>query len=269
MAGIYHGQTSFKDGMANIMMGSLADAFLPLPVSKIPFSDKPGMAVFDTIMPSVLRPYAEYLMNTDGVGRGINSTMNRRLGDAYTGSDRIPQAYKDASDFASRATNGWLDWSPNTMYFFANSYIDGIARVGEVAYSWSNIVPGRKEFSPKSDLPLFGSFFGAKSNVDSRQYGDMEQRIKEMDRRIYTMEHRNPENLPRYEAEHPFDRAIVEAYKARQGALNKLREEATKVRADKYLSDKDKESMTKIVTFEENLLKHAMIEDFKAYGMKP
>lgn len=269
MAGIYHGQTSFKDGMANIMMGSLADAFLPLPVSKIPFSDKPGMAVFDTIMPSVLRPYAEYLMNTDGVGRGINSTMNRRLGDAYTGSDRIPQAYKDASDFASRATNGWLDWSPNTMYFFANSYIDGIARVGEVAYSWSNIVPGRKEFSPKSDLPLFGSFFGAKSNVDSRQYGDMEQRIKEMDRRIYTMEHRNPENLPRYESEHPFDRAIVEAYKARQGALNKLREEATKVRADKYLSYKDKESMVKIVTFEENLLKHAMIEDFKAYGMKP
>lgn len=269
IGGMIHGQTSIKDGMANIMMGSLADAFLPLPISKIPFSEKPGMAAFDTIMPSVLRPYAEYLMNTDGVGRGINSTMNRRMGDAFTGSDRIPDAYKAAADYAFRATDGWLDWSPNTMYFFANSYIDGLARFGEVGYSWANITQGKKEFSPKADLPLFGSFFGAKTNVDAREYGEMETRIKELDKRLHTLDEVAPDRALNYDSQHPFDRTLIDIYNKRQGELNKLRKEANELRANRSLSQKDREAMTKIIIFEQNIIKHEMVEDFKAYGMKP
>jgi hypothetical protein len=47
-----------------------------------------------------------------------------------------------------------------------------------------------------------------------------------------------------------------------------LREEATRIRTDNYLSPKNKEAMIKIVTFEQNIIKHEMVQDFKAYGMK-
>ena len=269
VGGMIHGQASLKQGLSNIVMGSLADAFMPLPVSKIPFTEKPFHAIADTITPSLVRPYFEYLFNVDGVGRGINSTMNRRLGDAYTGSDRVPLAYKDAADYLFKVTDGAVSWSPNTMYFFANSYIDGIARFGEITYALAGVSKEEKQFNPKTDLPLFGSFFGAKTNVDAREYGNMESRIKEMDKRIYTLDQQYPEQAARYDAEHPFDRVIVEIYKKRQGELNKLRKEATDIRTDRYLSPKNKEEMIKILTLEQNVIKHELVEDFKAYGMKP
>jgi hypothetical protein len=208
-------------------------------------------------------------MNTDGVGRGINSTMNRRMGDAFTGNDRVPDAYKAAADYAFRASDGWMDWSPNTMYFFANSYMDGIARLGEVGYSWANIGQTKKDFSPKNDLPFFGSFFGAKTNVDAREYGQMEQRIKDMDKRIHTLDEVAPDRAVAYDANHPFDRGIIEIYSKRQGELNALRKEANELRADRSLTQKDRDAMMKIIIFEQNIIKHEMVEDFKAYGMKP
>lgn len=269
IGGMMHGQTSFRDGMSNILAGSLADAFLPLPISKIPFSEKPGMAAFDTIMPSVLRPYSEYLTNTDGVGRGINSAMNRRMGDAFTGSDRVPQIYKDAATYVFLATEGALDWSPNSMYFFTNSYIDGIARLGEMAYSWADLTEGKKDFNPKTDLPLFGSFFGTKTNVDAREYGEMESRIRELDKRLHTLDEVSPEKAFEYDSKNPFDRAIIDIYKKRQGELDKLRKEANELRWDRTMSPKNRDALIKIIILEENLIKHEMVEDFKAYGMKP
>jgi hypothetical protein len=154
------------------------------------------------------------------------------------------------------------------MHFFANSYIDGIARLGEIGYSLTKVNTGEKNFNPKTDLPLFGSFFGAKVNVDAREYGNMESRIKELDTQLYTLEQKYPERVPRFESQYPFARPVIEMYKKRQGELNKLRHEATQVRTDRFLSPRDKEARIKIVTFEENLIKHAMVQDFKAYGMK-
>jgi hypothetical protein len=269
IAGMVHGQSNFKDGLSNIVMGSLADAFLPLPISKIPWTEKPGQAAIDSLMPSVLRPAIEFYMNTDGIGRGINSTMNRRMGDDYVGSDRVPEAYKAAADYLFRVSDGYISWTPNTMYFFANSYLDGISRIGEIGYSWANIEGNKKEFNPKTDLPLFGSFFGAKTNVDAREYGSMEQKIKEMDTRLYTLKKQHPERVADYEIKHPFDKAIIAAYNARQGDLNEMRNKANKIRWDKFLSPKDKTDLLRVIVQEENMIKHAMVMDFKAYGMEP
>jgi len=269
IAGMVHGETSLKKGLANIAAGSLADAFFPLPVSKMPWSEMPGYAIADTMTPSLVRPYFEYLFNIDGVGRAINSTSNRRLGDAYTGSDRVPQVYKDISDKMFRVSNGDFSWPPNTIHFFANSYIDGIARLGEVAYSLVGVSKEEKTFNPKTDLPLFGSFFGAKSNVDAREYSAMESQIKKMDKTIYTLEQQDPAGALQYEAKNPFNVTLVEMYKARQGELNKLRQKATEIRTDRTLQPSSKEAMLKIITFEQNIIKHEMVEDFKAYGLKP
>jgi hypothetical protein len=58
-------------------------------------------------------------------------------------------------------------------------------------------------------------------------------------------------------------------YRARQGELNKLRQKATEIRTDRALQPSSKEAILKIITFEQNIIKHEMVEDFKAYGLKP
>ena len=70
-----------------------------------------------------------------------------------------------------------------------------------------------------------------------------------------------------YEAENPLHGYIVDAYRARQGKLNKLRNEAKEIRNMRELSPKDRESMLRMATMEQNILKHQMVQDFKAYGL--
>ena len=270
-AGMSVGMGSFKDGVGNIVT-SISDSFLPIPVSKIPVTESPESALkwaIDSVTPTVFRPAVEYVMNTNGIGQGINSATSRRMGDAFTGGDRIPELYKTAAAGLFRSTDGYLDWSPNTLYFFTNSYLDGMAKLAEITYSWANLGKGEKEFNPKTDIPLLGSFFGAKANVDAREYGNMETRIKEMDKRLTTLDAVAPERAAMQDAKNPLNRAIIDAYKIRQGELNKLREEANQYRNMPGLSIKQRDAMVKLIIMQENILKHEMVMDFKAYGMKP
>jgi hypothetical protein len=270
-AGMTVGNNSVKDGLGNIVT-SLSDSFLPIPVSKIPPLESPESALkwaADTVAPTVFRPVLEYLMNTNGIGQAINSAATRRMGDAFTGGDRIPEIYKSVARGLFNSTSGYLDWSPNTLYFFANSYLDGLAKLGEIGYSWSNLEEGKKAFSLKNDVPLFGSFFGTKTNVDAREYGNIENRIKELDKRLSTLDEVNPGKAAMYDAKHPLDRALIDAYKERQGELNKLRAEANQIRNMPGLSPKSRDELLRIVIMQQNILKHEMVMDFKAYGEKP
>lgn len=269
ICGIGFGNTTFKEGMGNIVSSILADSFLPLPISKIEVTESPMKWAVDSIMPTVLRPITEYLMNTNGVGQAINSATTRRLGEAFTGGDRIPEVYKALSKDIYRQSLGAIDMSPNTLYFFTNSYIDGISKMFlELPYSLTDLAQGEKTFNPKTDVPLFGSFFGAKTNVDSREYGKMEVKIKEMSQRLTTLEADSPELYGEYISKNPLVPKIVDIYQERQGDLNELRQKATEIRNMKYLSPKDRDSLLKITIMEQNFLKHMMLEDFKAYGLE-
>jgi hypothetical protein len=268
ICGIGFGNTTFKEGMGNIVSSILADSFLPLPISKIEVTESPMKWAVDSIMPTVFRPVVEYLMNTNGVGQAINSATTRRLGEAFTGGDRIPEVYKTLSKDIYRQSLGAIDMSPNTLYFFTNSYLDGISKMFlELPYSLTDLAQGEKTFNPKTDVPLFGSFFGAKTNVDSREYGKMEVKIKELSQRLTTLEADSPELYGEYISKNPLVPKIVDIYQERQGDLNELRQKATEIRNMRYLSPKDRDSLLKITTMEQNFLKHMMVEDFKAYGL--
>jgi hypothetical protein len=267
--GMSMGNTSYKEGVGNIMTSILADSFLPLPISKIEVTESPMKWAVDSIMPTVLRPITEYLMNTNGVGQAINSATTRRLGDAFTGGDRIPEIYKDAAKGLYRQSLGSINISPNTLYFFSNSYADGMAKMFlETPYNLASLSQGEKTFNVKTDVPLFGSFFGAKTNVDSREYGKMEVKIKEIGQRINTLKKDNPALAAEYANKHPLDAKIFDIYQKRQGELNALRQKATQFRNMNYLTAKEKDDMLKITIMQENFLKHAMVEDFKAYGIE-
>ena len=275
LGGMTIGNASIKEGLGNIAGTILPDSFLPLPMSKIPITDSPINWLVDSIAPTVLRPFVEFISNKNGIGQAINSASQRRMGDAFTGSDRIPEIYKDAAKWWFRKTGGEGfagvpgDISPNTIYFFANSYLDGVSKIGELTYNWVNLDKGERQFNPKNDIPLFGSFFGAKTNVDSREYGKVEEKIKEIDRRLVTMEKDDPTVYARYITKNPLHPSIVEVYQSKQGELNALRQQATEIRNMRGLAPKQRDQILKIITLEQNMLKHQMVMQFKALGLEP
>ena len=274
-AGMGTGNVSIKEGLGNIFGTILLDSFLPLPISKIPITESARNWFVDSITPSVFRPLVEFSMNMNGIGQTINSASQRRMGEAFTGSDRIPEIYKDAAKWWFRTTDGEGfagvpgNLSPNSIYFLANSYLDGLSKIAEITYNWANLDKGEKEFNPKSDIPLFGSFFGAKTNVDSRQYGKVEKKILEIDKRLVSMKQDDPVQHMLYTTKNPLYESIVDVYRSKQGELNKLRQRATEIRTEKYISPKDRDQILRTITLEQNMLKYQMVEEFKALGLEP
>jgi hypothetical protein len=268
IGGMMHGQASWQKGFGNIGMSILSDSFLPIPISRIPPTESPGKWALDSVTPSVLRPMFEYFMNTNGIGQAINSANTRKYGEAFTGGDKIPDLYKDAARDIYSGTQGAWDFSPNTMYFFANSYLDGISRVGETAYSWTNLIKGEKIFNPKTDLALIGSFFGSKSNVDSREFTSVETKLKDLSQRIKTLYDKDPVAYARFTANNPMADAAVGLYNSELININRIRAEANEIRTSPY-SPKLKEQLLRINILQQNMAKHELILTLKAYGIEP
>lgn len=256
------GNQSVKDGLAN-MFSSVMDSYVPIPISKMPVSEEPLNWAMDTIMPSVLRPFYEFNVNKNGLGQAINSASNRRMADAFTGGDRIPEIYKDAAVYIFNNTGGEWDVSPNTLYFFANSYLDGVSRIAQQQYNMQ--IANERNFNPKNDLPLFGSFFGAKSNVDSREFGKAEEKIKEIAKKLNSLENANPEARYKYFENNPMHKTIVDIYNNSKQDLDDLRERANKIRDNRDLPLKDRQALLKINIFYQNMLKRRMLDKFEAY----
>jgi len=273
IAAMTSGHIPVTKALSNIFTSITLDSFIPIPISKMPATEMPLEFLLDSIAPSVTRPLLEFALNKNGMGQAIYNDQNRRMGDAYTGGDKIPELYKDVSRGVANSSIDWftgvIDVSPNTLYFLSNSYIDGIGRILETAYGMPDIVKGEKSFNPKTDLPLFGSFFGAKSNVDSREFSAVEKKIADMERKINMFSKADPMSAIRYDMKNPFDRMLVHSYNQQLNShLNPLREQAKKIRL-MDLPPNTRDSMLKIINFQENLVKRNMIEQYKAYGLTP
>ena len=267
-ASVLSGAQSMKNALGNIFLQISLDSFVPIPVSRMNAMENPLAFAVDSMMPSTVRPLVEFVMNKNGLGQSIYNDSNRRMGDAYLGGDKIPQVYKDLAVWMANESLGGIDISPNSLYFFANSYADGASRIGELAYGLSEMQKGRKEFTAKTDLPLFGSFFGAKSSVDAREFSKMEKDVQEM-QKIMNEFKSNPAQLARYKAEKPLNTLVVDYYeKSINGDLKDYRSAANKIRANPVYDPNTKAELLKINQFQQNLIKYRMVNMFQAYGMK-
>ena len=268
LAGAAAGKGSMGDAMWNIATQISLDSFIPIPVSRMDASIDPLPFFLDSVMPSTLRPILEFVINKNGLGQEIYSDKNRRMGDAYTGSDRIPEIYRDLARELTNITGGAIDWSPNTMYFLANSYLDGISKIGELGYGTLDVMMGNKSFDAKKDLPLVGSFVGAKSNFDSREFTKVEDQIKDLERKL-NMFKQDPEQYAKFISNNPFAEVLVSQYNRNvNGTLKRLREDLNTYRKMKLPQDERKQ-IVDALTMQQNIIKRGMIEQFKAYGIKP
>jgi hypothetical protein len=268
LAALGAGNSSFKTAGTNIIQAGL-DSFLPLPISRINIFDNTPAWLLDTATPSAFRPFLEYTMNLDGLGREIYNNRQTRLGDAYTGGDSIPEMYKSAARMLFDSTDGGIDISPNTMYFFANNGADGLAKITGGAYNLGLVATGDKAFNPKTDTILFDSFFGAKSNFDARAFSLVEKQIKEVDKRIKTLE-TDPEKYIKYVGDNPNAVAAVEFYnKAINQDLKTLRSEANRIRGDRTYTPKDRKEMLDNITQMSNMVKRNLLANFETLGYTP
>jgi hypothetical protein len=268
LSAMYDGKTTVTKGLANIFGSIALDSFVPIPVSKMPITEQPLEFLLDSIAPSIARPVLELALNKNGLGQVIHNEQTRRFGDAYTGGDSIPQIYKDAARGIANETTGAFDWNPNTLYFLSNTYMDGPGRVIETLYGINDLSQGRKNFNPKTDIPLMGSFFGSKVNIDAQQFSNVENKIKRIEG-IMKQFATDPEQEVQYMIKYPLHAAVVDYYNKGLVPLNALRKEANEYRLNKYLSPKDRSDLLKLNTMQANLVKNQMIEVFKAYDITP
>jgi hypothetical protein len=259
------GNSSIKEMLSNTVQLGL-DSFLPIPISRISLLDDPAAWAMDSAMPSSLRPFLEYVMNKDALGRDIYNNRQNRSGDAYTGGDNIPEIYKTAAHTLFDATKGAVDVSPNTLYFWASNYVDGLAKVASTGYGLKLLAANEKDFNPKTDTILFDSFFGAPSNVDSKEFSSVENQIKNLERRLNTLK-QDPSLYASFIAENPTSQFIVDFYNKQVGGnLNKLRKMVNDIRLMRDIAPRERTDMIKNLMPAENILKRSLIDIFKQVG---
>jgi len=269
IAAVAGGNGSIKDALSNIATIGL-DSFLPLPFSRISPIDNFPAFMIDSVTPSMARPFLEYVMNLDGLGREIYNNRQSRYGDAYTGGDNIPEMYKMAARSLFEATNGAVDWSPNTMYFFANNFFDGAAKIAATGTNLGLTVTGQKDFDPKNDTLFLSSFVGSKSNVDAREFSKAEDYVKGIEKRVKSLEDK-PEMLAKFVDENPGQYELVQFYNHEvNGALRQIRTVANQVRADRSLTVGERKAQLEELVRMQNIVKRRILEGFEAIsGYKP
>jgi len=274
VAGAAFGKTSMQD-MAVNMTNVALDSFMPLPVSRIDPTENFPAWIVDSIVPSAARPFVEFAMNVDGLGREIYNNRATKYGEAYTGGKNVPELYKTMAQGMFEFTNGDIKVQPNTLYFWTNNYLDGISRIAHSAYGIGLTAAGDKDFDAKSDLVLFSSFIGRKSNYDAREFAQVEKKIQDKADTLRSLENTaklngDIEPLRRYYERNPNDKAIVYIYnKQINNRIRDLRSIRNAVQSNKNYTPKQKKEIIDQIDLEQNYIKRGMIETFRQYGVNP
>ena len=268
LAAAMSGQQSVGAALKNGVTQIGLDSFIPIPVSRMDATQDPAGWFVDSVSPSFFRPIVEFWANKNGLGQNIyNDATGRRMGDAYLGGDHVPETYKATARWVAE-TFGY-DWSPNSIYFLVNSYADGPARLIDTTVNDYYLATGGKQFEPKTDIPLIGSFIGAAPSVDTREFTSVENQIDKMRQKVNEFKKFNPQYYyGEYLSDHPLDEVIVKTYDHNISNLNKLRAQSKLIIGGDY-DMATRKDLLEANRMQQNLIKHNLVEMFKAYDIKP
>jgi hypothetical protein len=260
------GTQSFSDMLGNSVTIGM-ESFIPIPASHIPVSKDirtTAYAITDTVMPTVLRPVFEWMINMNGLGMEI-----QRLGsmgstpDAFSSRVNIPQYYKDTAEFLFEETGGIVNVSPDLLHFLGSSYINGVSLLGQNLQNASILAAGDKEFNAKTDTFILNSFVGTRADFYSREFNRIEEEIKAKKERLAGFETLDKYN--EYTARHPDDVGLIEEYeKDVNGDLKSLRSERKRIMIDRNISDMERTEQLKENKLNQQYIKAQLIARYKS-----
>jgi hypothetical protein len=267
-AAMVSGNMKFSDYAGNFIQIGM-DSFMPIPISRISPTESPSNFIIDSIAPSLARPFIEFNSNMNALGAPIYNDRQYRYGGAYTGGDSIPEIYKDVAKMFFDMSDGDINISPNSVYFFASNFADGAMQIASAGRNIYLTSKGEKDFDIKSDTLLLNSFVGKASNYDARQYDVVKKQIEGMKGRLDMLKDK-PEQLAQYISAHPLEPMIVDIYQKQiNGLLKTVQTQANTIRSATYLTPKDKKDILEPLTSSQNYIKRGLIDTFEAFDIKP
>jgi hypothetical protein len=173
--------------------------------------------------------------------------------------------YKDTARFL--VDNFGLDWSPNTIYFFANNYADGMARFLQNGYGAALLAAGEKDFDKAQNMLIFQSFFSKQSNLDQRQFAKIETDIKEISQKLEMFKQSNPDKYIEYIDKNPYAEEKVGIYNKLVGSdLKNLQTEAKNIRfKTPDLTRQERASLLAENRANQNLVKMNIVDTMKMF----
>jgi hypothetical protein len=264
IAAMATGNQSFTDGVVNIADAAL-ESFMPIQASRIPPTENPTGFLVDSITPSILKPFVQFTMNVDGLGRRIYpDRQTARYADAYLGTDSVPPMYVEAARWWLDSTG--FDMSPNSMYFFANNYLDGLARVVSTSSNLALVAMGNKNFDPRTDTFFLDSYLKAPSNYDATEFKKAEQKIADYAKKINAF--KGTPKLSEFMEDNPQAMGVVKSYnKFVNGGLRNLNEAANRVRRSD-MTVKEKQDRLNVLRKQQNQLKSSYLNMLDARGFE-
>jgi len=269
IAAVTSGGQSFTDALENAIPIAIDSAF-PVPAPQYSPFDNPGAFFTSLMLPSAVRPFVEYTMNVDAFGREIYQNRINQFGNPYTGGETLPEAYTLASsllaDIANQAGMDVPEFvTPKTLHFFANSYMDGIARLSASGVGLASVLGGAREIDLKEDALPIASFLGRSSSVDAREYADVSKEVAKIRNQLKIFED-SPEQLARYLDRNPNAQIVVDYFnKQEYGRLRNVRQRANQIRRDRDLSIAEKREMLRDLNFERDMIMRNTMESVKAW----
>jgi hypothetical protein len=260
------GVSSRGNGLADVMGNIITiglDSFLPLPVSRINPIENPEIAIVDSVLPSVVRPFVEHAMNKNALGQEIYNNRQSKFGDAYTGGDNIPDLYKDAAIILQQNTG--IDVSPNSIYFYTNNYFDGVTRLLHNGYGIYETAMGQKDFDAKRDLIVFESFISSKSEYNAREFSKIDKEMKQKSKDFESAK-LDPEYFSKYIENNPTDPMLIQSYNTMiNGNLKTLQQQANVIRRMHDLTPKERNELLRQNKLLQNSVKSGIINSIEPF----
>ena len=264
MAGLFTARENTPGSVLGNIIAIGMDSFLPLPLSRMNPLDEPLPFALDTISPSAIRPLIEFTWNKNAFGQQIYRARSRGFGSAYVSGDNIAESYKDSSAWLLENTG--INWSPNSVHFFLNNYVDGLSKISSNLYSMGLLAVGEKNFNPKTDVPgaFLNSFISRYSKVDQRAYGRITEELSELENDLKIFQIANPELYNNYIMKNPNVPYIITRYNTLKASLNKLNKLANDTRQTRRLTAKQRENNLKPIKDMQIIVKKNIVKEMES-----
>ena len=264
VAGVVNGESTIKEMVKNTIPLVFQSA-VPLPVPNYSPIEHPLTFALGTITPSFARPFLEYVTNVDAFGREIYKNRVNSFGDPYTGGETLPEMYGKLTELFADHLGVAIE--PRTLFYFMNSYTDGLSRLMSMGTGVGMSALGDRNFDPKYDIPVIGSFIGKSSSFDAREFADVRKQAEELANKLDIYKKR-PEQYEKFVEANPDAEAIVDMYRSQiNGPLKDVQQQINEISSSPDYTSAEKREAIKELKKERDWIMRGITDTLKDYGL--